>query len=130
MAHGRVCCDPGAEERRHSGEIEVGRDAQDKVFIDNHAFRIATIGDASEVLVRGVVREGDVPAELLKTSVALGQVLSESTMQPTAARSPALNLVTAELTLVTRPTISWPGTQGYTVGMTPLHSLRTWWRSE
>ena len=51
-------------------------------------------------------------------------------MQPTAARSPALNLVTAEPTLVTRPTISWPGTHGYTVGITPLHSLRTWCRSE
>ena len=33
-------------------------------------------------------------------------------MQPTAARSPGLNFVTAEPTLVTRPTISWPGTQG------------------
>ena len=51
-------------------------------------------------------------------------------MQPTAATSPGLNFVTAEPTLVTRPMISWPGTQGYTVGMTPLHSLRTWWRSE
>ena len=40
------------------------------------------------------------------------QVPSESTMQPTAARSPGLNLVTAEPTFVTRPTISWPGTQG------------------
>src|SRR6201996_5039890 len=59
-----------------------------------------------------------------------GQVPSESTIQPTAARSPALNLVTAEPTEVTRPTISWPGTHGYTVGITPLHSLRTWWRSE
>src|SRR5678816_4908996 len=55
---------------------------------------------------------------------------SESTRQPTAARSPALNLETAEPTFVTRPTISWPGTQGYTVGMRPLHSLRAWWRSE
>ena len=30
-------------------------------------------------------------------------------MQPTAAKSPGLNLPTAEPTLVTRPTISWPG---------------------
>src|SRR5580693_8520249 len=57
-------------------------------------------------------------------------VPSESTRQPTAARSPGLNLVTAEPTLVTRPTISWPGTQGYTVGITSRHSLRTWCRSE
>ncbi len=34
-------------------------------------------------------------------------------MQPTAARSPALNFVTSSPTAVTRPTISWPGTQGY-----------------
>src|SRR5579862_2464146 len=59
-----------------------------------------------------------------------GQVPSESTMQPTAARSPGLNFVTAEPTLVTRPTISWPGTIGYTVGMNSLHSLRAECRSE
>jgi len=41
-----------------------------------------------------------------------GQLPSESTKQPTAARSPGLNLVTAEPTLVTRPTISWPGMHG------------------
>src|SRR6266516_5826900 len=42
----------------------------------------------------------------------LAQVLHESTMHPTALRSPGLNLVTREPTRVTRPTISWPGTQG------------------
>src|SRR5262245_7864704 len=41
-----------------------------------------------------------------------GQVRSESTKQPTATRSPGLYLVTAEPTLVTWPTISWPGTHG------------------
>src|SRR3569833_3701215 len=59
-----------------------------------------------------------------------GHVRSESTMQPTAARSPGLNFFTADPTYVTRPTISWPGTHGYTVGMTPLHSLRAWCTSE
>ncbi len=33
-------------------------------------------------------------------------------MQPTATRSPGLNLVTAEPVLVTRPTISCQGTHG------------------
>jgi hypothetical protein len=42
----------------------------------------------------------------------LGQVWSESTMQPTPTRSPALCLLAAEPTLVTRPTISCPGTAG------------------
>src|SRR3954471_15451824 len=65
-----------------------------------------------------------------RSRLQFGQVRSESTMQPTAARSPGLYLVTAEPTLVTRPTISWPGTIGYTVGMNSLHSLRTEWRSE
>src|SRR6266536_6667631 len=40
------------------------------------------------------------------------QVRHESTMHPTALRSPGLNLVTRDPTRVTRPTISWPGTQG------------------
>src|SRR5262249_22519338 len=43
---------------------------------------------------------------------------------------PSLNFLTALPTLVTRPTISWPGTQGYTVGIISFHSLRTWCRSE
>src|SRR5579859_2300158 len=59
-----------------------------------------------------------------------GHTRSESTMQPTAAMSPGLNLVTALPTFVTRPTISCPGTHGYTVGITSFHSLRTVCRSE
>jgi hypothetical protein len=47
-----------------------------------------------------------------EVEAASGQVPSESTMQPTADRSPGLYLVTAEPTLVTRPTISWSGTMG------------------
>src|SRR3989442_14207095 len=43
------------------------------------------------------------------------QVRHESTMHPTALRSPGLNLVTRKPTRVTRPTISWPGTQGQIV---------------
>src|SRR5574337_1098529 len=71
-AHGRVGCDPSAEERRGSGEIEVGGDAQDEAFVDDDAVGVATIGDASEVLVRGVEGEGHVRAELLKAPPALG----------------------------------------------------------
>jgi hypothetical protein len=37
LAHGRVRCDPCAEQRRGSREVEVGGDAQDKAFIDNDA---------------------------------------------------------------------------------------------
>ena len=52
------------------------------------------------------------------------QVRSESTRQPTPTRSPALYFVTADPTAATRPTISWPGTHGYTAGMTSCHSSR------
>src|ERR1017187_10299086 len=72
VAHRRVCGDPGAEERRGSGEIKVGGDSQNEVFIDDDAIGVATIGDASEVLVRGVEGEGQVRAELLKAGFAPG----------------------------------------------------------
>ena len=48
-------------------------------------------------------------------------------MQPVAPMSPTLSFVTLLPTLVTRPTISWPGTQAYWV---PGHSLRAVWTSE
>jgi len=48
-------------------------------------------------------------------------------MQPTAAGSPGLKPLTDFPTLVTRPTISCPATQGKVV---PPHSLRTVGKSE
>jgi len=93
--------------------MEVGRDVHDKAFVHDDAIGVATISDASEVLVREVISERHVAAELLRPAWHSAQVLSESTMQPTAATSPGLNFVTAEPTLVTRPTISWPGTQAF-----------------
>src|SRR5579863_6121023 len=63
-------------------------------------------------------------------ALQLAHTRQESTMQPTAAMSPSLNFSTALPTFTTRPTISWPGTQGYTVGITSFHSLRTVCRSE
>ncbi len=72
VAHGRVGRDSGAEKRRGSGEIEVGGNAQDKALIDDDAVGVAAVGDASEVLVRGVVGESHVRAELLKTGPAIG----------------------------------------------------------
>jgi hypothetical protein len=48
-------------------------------------------------------------------------------MQPVAPMSPTLTLVTFAPTRVTRPTISWPGTQAYWV---PGHSLRAVCTSE
>src|SRR5438270_13951696 len=72
VMHWGVGRDAGAEQRRDCGEIEVGGDAQDKVFIDDNAFGVATVGHASEVLVRRVEDEHDVRAELLKARLAMG----------------------------------------------------------
>src|SRR4029077_7260039 len=60
----------------------------------------------------------------------LSHTRQESTMQPTAAMSPSLNFFTALPACTTRPTISCPGTNGYTVGITSFHSFRTWCKSE
>ena len=45
---------------------------QDKTFVHDHAIGVASIGDTSEVLVRGIEGEGHVRAELLKAGLALG----------------------------------------------------------
>ena len=72
VAHGRVGGDSGAEQRRGSGEIEVRGDAQDEALVDDDAVGVAAVGDAAEVLVRGVVGERHVRAELLEAGLALG----------------------------------------------------------
>src|SRR5271157_440816 len=51
---GELCGDPSAQERRSPGEIEVGRDAQSETLVDDDAVGIASVGDATEILVRGV----------------------------------------------------------------------------
>jgi hypothetical protein len=112
VAHRRVCRDPGAEERRDPGEIEVGGDAQNEVFIDDDAIGVATIGDASEVLVRGVEGELQVRTEILKPSLTPGAGAVRVDEATDRGEVAGLYLVTAEPTLVTRPTISWPGTIG------------------
>ena len=71
-AQGRVGCDPGAEERRGPGWIEIGGYPQNEVFVDDDAVRISTIGNAPEVLVRGVEGEGLIRAELFKSILAVG----------------------------------------------------------
>ncbi len=72
VAHGRVGGDSGAEQRRGSGEIEVGGNVQHKALIDDDAVGVAAIGDASQVLIGEVVGERHVGAELLEAGLALG----------------------------------------------------------
>src|SRR5437762_1589660 len=71
VMHRRVGRDPGAEQRRGSGEIEVGWKTQNEMFIDDDAFGVAAVGHASEVLVRRIEGKNHVRAELLETSLAL-----------------------------------------------------------
>src|SRR6266566_9496774 len=71
MMHRRVGRDPGAKQRRGSSEIKVGWEAQNEVFIDDDAFGVTAVGDASEVLVRRIEGKDHVRAELLETSLAL-----------------------------------------------------------
>ena len=52
VAHGRVGCDSGAEQRSGSGEVEVRGDAKNKPLVDDDAIGVAAVGDASKVLVR------------------------------------------------------------------------------
>jgi hypothetical protein len=71
MTHGGVGRDTGTEERCGSGEIEIRRDAQNEMLIDDDAIGIAPIGDAAEVLVGGIVGESHVRAELLESLPAI-----------------------------------------------------------
>ena len=80
----RVRRDPGAEQRRGSGRIEVGGDAQHELLIDDDALGVAAEGDAAEVLIRCVVGEGRVGTELLDVllAVAAGVVRIDQATDP------------------------------------------------
>src|SRR5450755_2062525 len=72
VAHGRIGGDASAEERRGPGEAEVGGDSQNETFIDDDAIGVATVGNSSQMLVRGVERKRQVRTEILKPSLAAG----------------------------------------------------------
>ena len=72
VAHRRVGRDAGAEQRGGTGGIEVRRDAQNEVFVDDDAVGVAAVGNAAEVLVRRIVGEDHVRAELFKARLAVG----------------------------------------------------------
>src|SRR5262247_4910812 len=71
VAHGRVGGDPGAEQRRSSGQVEAGGNFHNVVFIDHDVLGITTIGDTPKMLVRGIVRESQIRAELLQAGPTL-----------------------------------------------------------
>src|SRR6266487_3925468 len=49
VMHGRVRRDAGAEQWRSGGEFQVRGDAQNEMFVDDDAFRIAAVSNPSEV---------------------------------------------------------------------------------
>jgi hypothetical protein len=82
------------------------------VFAHDDAIGVAAIGDPSEVLIRGIEGEGQIRAELLKASLALGAGTVRVDQTADRGEIARFVLLTAEPTLMTRPTISWPGTIG------------------
>src|SRR5437660_7065407 len=71
VMHRGVRRDAGTEQRRGCGEFQVGGYAQNEMFIDDDAFGVATVGHASEMLIRRVEGEGHVWAELFKAGFAV-----------------------------------------------------------
>ena len=72
VAHWGVSCDPGAKQRRGSGEIQVSGYAENEFLIDDDAIGVAAVSDASRVLVGKVVGEDESSAELLERLLAFG----------------------------------------------------------
>src|SRR5205814_4712993 len=71
VAHRRVCRDPRAEERCSSSDVQIRRQSQDKMFIDDDAIGIAAIGDAAQVFVWRIEGERHVWTELLEVTSAI-----------------------------------------------------------
>ena len=57
---------------RGSGEVEVGGHTENEALGDNDGVGVSAIGDLAGVLVREVVGEGEVLAELLEAGLAFG----------------------------------------------------------
>src|SRR5580658_7226588 len=71
-AHGRVGCNACAEERCGPGQIKIRWDSQDIALVDDDTIGVATVGCASEMLVRRVEGERQVRARVLKARLTPG----------------------------------------------------------
>ena len=112
LAHWRISGDSSAEERRGPGEIEVRRYAQHKSFIHNNALGISAVGNTSQVLIRSIEGISRIGAKLFETCLALGAGAIGIYEAAHGGEISGLKFETADPTLVTRPTISCPVTQG------------------
>ena len=71
VAHRRICGDPRAEERCSSSDVQIRRQSQDEMLIDDDAIGIAAIGDAAKVFVRRIESKRHVWAELFEVTFAI-----------------------------------------------------------
>src|SRR5580704_6884542 len=71
VVHRRVRRDSGAQQRSGASELQIRGHAQHKVFVYHDAFRVAAVGDASQMLIGEVVSQSKIRAELLLTRPAL-----------------------------------------------------------
>jgi hypothetical protein len=123
VAHGRVCCNPGAEEGRGSSEIEIGGDTHNEAFIDDDAIGVATVGDTSKMLIRGVEGKGLVRAELFKTSFAMGtgtvRIDQATDRSEVAGLSPSLQVWNCNESLAVPEATAAPGGSPSDAGAKP-----------
>src|SRR5882724_3521779 len=71
VAHRRVCGDPRAQERCSSSDVQVRRQSQNEMFIDDDAVGVTAIRKSANVLIRRVERQNHVRTKLLEVSFAL-----------------------------------------------------------
>ena len=99
-----------------AGEIEPFRHAEHELLARDEVLRIAAVGRlAGEAILAVVGLRVALAAELLLALAAL--VAGLAAVDHAADRDRVADLVTLDLrpTAVTRPTISWPGTIGYSL---------------
>ena len=71
MPHRRVSRNARAQQRCCSSQIQVGWNLQDKVLIHHNRIGVPAVRNAPRVLVRKVIGQNHVVAELLKACLAL-----------------------------------------------------------
>src|ERR1043165_3817486 len=71
VAQRRVGCDSRAQWWPRTREIEIRRNAQYEVFVDDDGFGVAAVGHAAEMFVRRVVSENAIRTKLLEVFATL-----------------------------------------------------------
>src|ERR1700731_3642390 len=72
MAQRRIGGDPGAEQRRHAGQIELAGNPQHESLVDDDRVGIAPVGRAADHFVDAVVGWVEAPFAILFQALAAG----------------------------------------------------------